>query len=116
MPTWLNAIITIGIMVGFVAVVSWFGKRKAARQRAEFVAAASPLADQDFVREMGVEDERLARVAVAIRRAVARDVGMPAELIRPGDDLFVLLCELTSGDFLENTRNAVRGEVGREYD
>ena len=113
----------VGLVLVSIIVVVWvlarrIGRRSAAQRRAAFLSVRLPLSNEDFFRELKLEDERERRVARVIRAAVAREYRVPAEMLHPSDDLYALDFELTSSIVLsfEPVRNAIKAELGSEYD
>ena len=110
------------VLVCMLAMVWQVGrkivKRRAAERRATFLSGRAALCDEEFLREMGLEDERERRVARVIRNAAAGAYGVPPEMLQPSDVLGSLDEALTSSIVLslEPVRDAIKAEMRSDYD
>jgi len=114
----LAGIVLVSIVATVWVVGSRISRRKAAQRRTAFLSERVGLSDVDFLRELGVQDERERRIARAIRNTAAREYRVPAEMLHASDELAALDYALTSAITLsfDPVRNAIRTELGSEYD
>jgi hypothetical protein len=116
--TIINAIVLLSLFAMVIIVWDKIEKRRAARRRVEFLSRRLPLSNDDYFHELEVEDERGRRVARALRDAIAREIKLPPEMIRPSDALDTLMEDITHGVPLplEPAREAIKAELKSDYD
>lgn len=118
MLVWLRALILIAAITAILVLCTVIGTRRANRRREEFLAGRDPLSDDEFVKELRLTDERAQKVCCAIRRAVARELSIAPEMLRPSDNLYTLMFRLRCfvPDWLRAAREAVKAELSCDYD
>ena len=112
-----------GIVLACIVAMVWavgrrISRQRAAQRRASFLSGRLGLSSEDYLGQLGVQDERGRRVACAIRAAAASEYGVAPEMLHPSDELAALDDALTSSIALsfDAARNAIKAELGTEYD
>lgn len=82
----LAAAVVCALAFGVVALVFWQARRAARRRVERHISNHRPMSDLDFLAQLKVEPRRHAE-CLAVRRAMARMTGLPAETIYPQDNL-----------------------------
>jgi hypothetical protein len=118
MPKWVTTLVFIGCIVVLLVASRVLGARRAARRRLAFLNNRSPIPDDAFLTALTVTDQRHRRVARVIRHAVARELGLPPEMLHPDDEVRTLLLDLRYQipDLLSAARRAIESELSTAYD
>ncbi len=94
MTQWIYRIAMIVALLAILLLPTLIEKRRSKRRRGEFLRGRTPVSDDDFTRALGLANEVDCRLASAIRRAVALQLKVPAEMIHPTDAIQTLLFDL----------------------
>jgi hypothetical protein len=84
LPGALIAVLFVGTVLATLALIVALSARRTRQERERFLAGRAPLADSDFLREMGAAGD-YARFCRIVRAGLAIDCGAPPEALVPTD-------------------------------
>ncbi len=84
LPGALIACLFVGTVLAALALILALAARRTRQERERFLAGRAPLADGDFLRELGAAGD-YARFCRIVRAGLATDCGVPPEALAPPD-------------------------------
>jgi hypothetical protein len=81
----VNRLLILGVVVLLLAGWVLFSRRRRMARRAAYWAGKAPMSDSEFVGHFGPITAEQQRFCVAVRKAIAAELDVGAEAVRPDD-------------------------------